>query len=531
MQGISILIVDDDRLLVEKLEKTMKWERLGITAVLTANNIRQARSLLLEYPVQLMLCDIDMPQGSGLELLEWVRDQEIKVECVFLSSYANFAYAQKALRLSSREYLLKPISNADLEIALSHIIEGMQKEQKQPAAQESTPREKLWEDLLLRRVPEELCIRNAVRDGICKDTEQFVLVLVRILEHPKKGREKTDIAIFDFVIHNVISEYFEQKTPEKPEALVHISDLEWMLLLRADSSLSGAAGTRDGSSPEEELIQLLRKVLKCRIGVYISEVSSFKNLGSSRARLEYMESHAVLDEDYLLYEKSWSEARECRVPAPWEVWQKEMLQPDGSRSVQERVLDYLQEQRSRSGWSPESLDFFLHRFIRMLYQYLNDVKYDSSQIFDRQEYAGYEKAAAASMAGTKEFICYIFEKLEAAGRASESKKDVVSQLKEYIEAHLDEELSRAELAQLVCFSEGYVSKLFLKETGTTLPNYIAECRIQKAKEYLENSALPVSRIAAEVGYNSFSYFSKTFRELTGCTPNEYRMKINKKEHS
>ena len=44
-----------------------------------------------------MLCDIDMPQGSGLELLEWLRNHEIQIECIFLSSYANFAYAQKAL--------------------------------------------------------------------------------------------------------------------------------------------------------------------------------------------------------------------------------------------------------------------------------------------------------------------------------------------------------------------------------------------------------------------------------------------------
>lgn len=121
--AITILIVDDDKLLVDKLEETVNWSKIGIDMVFTANNIRQAQKLLEEYPIEMLLCDIDMPQGNGLELLEWIRYKKLDIECAFLSSYANFAYAQMALKLSSREYLLKPISNTDLEIALLRLVE------------------------------------------------------------------------------------------------------------------------------------------------------------------------------------------------------------------------------------------------------------------------------------------------------------------------------------------------------------------------------------------------------------------------
>ena len=94
--GISILIVDDDKLLVEKLEETVNWSGIGIDMVFTANNIRQAQKLLEEYPIEMLLCDIEMPQGNGLELLEWIRYKKLDIECTFLSSYANFAYAQMA---------------------------------------------------------------------------------------------------------------------------------------------------------------------------------------------------------------------------------------------------------------------------------------------------------------------------------------------------------------------------------------------------------------------------------------------------
>ena len=208
MTGISILIVDDDKLLVEKLEKTVDWERLNIATVFTAYNIRQARSLMEEYPVHILLCDIDMPQGNGLELLEWVRAKELDIECMFLSSYANFAYAQMAVRLTARDYLLKPISNMDLERVLERIVGIVQKKQKAEDIQIRSPRMKMWENLLLRRVPEDICIREAVENKICRKEERFSLVLVRILESAHLETEKKDIAIFDFVIRNITSEFF-----------------------------------------------------------------------------------------------------------------------------------------------------------------------------------------------------------------------------------------------------------------------------------------------------------------------------------
>lgn len=164
--AITILIVDDDKLLVDKLEETVNWSKIGIDMVFTANNIRQAQKLLEEYPIEMLLCDIDMPQGNGLELLEWIRYKKLDIECAFLSSYANFAYAQMALKLSSREYLLKPISNTDLEIALLRLVEIVKEKQQKTKAQENTEQKekKLWEDLLIQCMQEEYWIEQAKKE-------------------------------------------------------------------------------------------------------------------------------------------------------------------------------------------------------------------------------------------------------------------------------------------------------------------------------------------------------------------------------
>ena len=177
--AITILIVDDDKLLVDKLEETVNWSKIGIDMVFTANNIRQAQKLLEEYPIEMLLCDIDMPQGNGLELLEWIRYKKLDIECAFLSSYANFAYAQMALKLSSREYLLKPISNTDLEIALLRLVEIVKEKQQKTKAQENTEQKekKLWEDLLIQCMQEEYWIEQAKKKYDDPD-EKFCLIVL-----------------------------------------------------------------------------------------------------------------------------------------------------------------------------------------------------------------------------------------------------------------------------------------------------------------------------------------------------------------
>ena len=79
---MNICIVDDDKYVVEKIVNGIDWKKWDIEGVYTAYNSRQAREILSTLQVDILLSDIEMPQGSGLELLEWVREQKLPVECI-----------------------------------------------------------------------------------------------------------------------------------------------------------------------------------------------------------------------------------------------------------------------------------------------------------------------------------------------------------------------------------------------------------------------------------------------------------------
>lgn len=98
---------------------------------------------------------------------------------------------------------------------------------------------------------------------------------------------------------------------------------------------------------------------------------------------------------------------------------------------------------------------------------------------------------------------------------------MVAELVDFINAHLNEDLSLERLAHEVNYSEYYICRIFKKITNYTLTNYIIEKRISKAAYFLKGD-LPISKVAENVGFNNYSYFYKTFRKMMGTSPVDYR---------
>ena len=92
---MQALIVDDDIATVDVVENSIDWKSLGVTEIFTAYNISRAKEILSERNVDIIISDIEMPKGSGIDLLEWIRENEIPGEFLFLTCYEKFDYAAK----------------------------------------------------------------------------------------------------------------------------------------------------------------------------------------------------------------------------------------------------------------------------------------------------------------------------------------------------------------------------------------------------------------------------------------------------
>ena len=97
-------------------------------------------------------------------------------------------------------------------------------------------------------------------------------------------------------------------------------------------------------------------------------------------------------------------------------------------------------------------------------------------------------------------------------------KDII----DYIQLHLEEELSLNYLAEYFHKNASALSHSFSKETGISLTKYIHQERIREALRLFNSTDFSVSDVAVMVGYQDFSYFSKVFSGQVGMSPREYK---------
>ncbi|MEL6320663.1 MAG: AraC family transcriptional regulator [Cyanobacteria bacterium J06626_14] len=99
----------------------------------------------------------------------------------------------------------------------------------------------------------------------------------------------------------------------------------------------------------------------------------------------------------------------------------------------------------------------------------------------------------------------------------------LSQVLDFIDAHLDEEVKLANLAQVTDMSPYHFSRLFKQSTGLSPHQYLLQQRIERAKQLLKQTNQSILDIAVACGFNSHSHLSRQFRQLTGVTPKAYRI--------
>ena len=112
--SFQLLIVDDEVPIRKALASYIPWEEYNCTVYDTASNGKEAIKKLEAHPVDLVITDVKMPLIDGIELSKYIYDNYPDTLVIILSGYAEFEYAQSAMRYHVSEYLLKPVSKDKL---------------------------------------------------------------------------------------------------------------------------------------------------------------------------------------------------------------------------------------------------------------------------------------------------------------------------------------------------------------------------------------------------------------------------------
>lgn len=126
---IRALIIDDEKQSVQLIKERTEWKKLKIDEVYEAYSADEARKVMEEHGIQLVLCDIEMPGENGLEFIQWLREESDlngkNMECIILTCYPEYSYMRKALQLGCSDYLIKPIEKKELEKVVEKAVSAI----------------------------------------------------------------------------------------------------------------------------------------------------------------------------------------------------------------------------------------------------------------------------------------------------------------------------------------------------------------------------------------------------------------------
>lgn len=472
------------------------WESIGVHRVFSAENIKQALDVLNTFSIDIIATDVEMPMGSGLELLEWLSEHQYPAETLVISGYAHFTYAQRAIEYGSRRYLLKPLSCKEFSLVLAEIV------QERTSRSSSSGLMQSGQDVLHAPRTEAFIARLSEKPSAAQADIRYFLIQLRLslAEEPDETRSR----LRTHIVQSVILEMFE-KSVFTPENICMDPPRDWSLIV------SGPAEPAVLEEIFERIQTYLEETAHLPGCVYISAPTAVGELKERHTQFTDFCGQCLYIEHAIIRQDEWQKAAEAAVVPLDAGALTECLQAGTFDSALCQINAYVDELVRQKQATQLRICALTDELLRIARSMLDSYGID-----------GLFRDTPVSLAALKKAIQGLIEKLKEATNTETKRKKLVAVIRQYIDEHLDKELNRKSLANLFFFSEDYLARVFKQETGENISDYIIERRIRRAERYLRETELPIGTVAIRVGYNNFSYFSKKFKELTGKSPNEYR---------
>ncbi|THF77346.1 response regulator transcription factor [Cohnella fermenti] len=549
---LTMLVVDDEIYALKGITQGIDWSDLPIGTILEAEDVEEAKRRLREQPVDLVISDIEMPGANGLELLRHIRETSPNTLTIFLTGHARFEYAQEALQNGCFDYVLKPVDHDVLkEIARRGVAELIRRKEqakfedtlesyrRQWASQLPILVERFWQDVLAGRLSmsAERLNRELALFGIPLSADRQALPILLSIEHWEMELDARDESIMEYAVRKAAAEIV---LGEQAIGAV-LQDRSGLNLALVYSSAEANGGQSPDQSPGRsrpellarcaEYVKACQEYFHCRVSCYVGESVPISRLAAALEKLSQLE-RANLSETRSVIDAPQKEAELAAAgttagagagPAMPSFTEWGLLLDRGEAGELAKELERTMARFQSEGATREHLEQFYFGYAHMLLQAASRRGLSIYDALAAQELA--EGQTARSAAAMSAWALKLAVKLGAAcADGSKETSAIIAKVHSYIQDHLHEDIGRDDIARCVYRNPAYLSRLFRKETGLSLTDYIAQVKIERAKKLLTDTNDKISNIAEGLGYLHFSYFAKLFRKTTGLTPQEYRKK-------
>lgn len=509
---LKVIFADDEPMILRGLEKLIDWEKIGVKVVGMARNGQEALDLIDEHKPDLVISDINMPKFSGIDLLKRLNEEESEVKLIFISGYQEFEYARDALKYGAIDYLIKPVNEQQLLMAVQKVIDSVGIEQQQPITLElhigddSTGMD--FEDL----------IADSQQHLI--DEEGHYCVFCCYMDDVEACSED-ELEILQFSVKNIIEDLL---APVKGHWIISKEDRIYILLYDHDVNEVEAVM----STLPREIIETIKGTIKQSVSMSTSNIVDDINdiqlafkLSNERIKQRYFYGPGCVYN----YSRSGQSKYTLEDLYKAQVSILDSINSYDRNKIYKVVKYYMEIVKDVSLWNKQSTLNYCLATLVFIQEHLvvasNQIKKrDFNVIKEAYEKTKYYEQAIDLMSQTCETYLQ-----EIVSHISSHQNDEIKKVKAYIQDHYSEAIKLETLADLVFMNPNYFSGYFKKHVGVKFKEYITNYRINEAEKLMLGTNYKVYEIAEAVGFGDYRHFSEVFKKIKGQNPSEYRKRI------
>jgi two-component system response regulator YesN len=514
---MNILIIDDHISVLKGIMSGVNFVSVGIDNIFTATNVQDAKEIINTNDINILLSDIEMPGENGLSLCKWVFENYPSTVIILLTSHASFTYAKESIKFGCFDYIIQPSPYHEIEEVIMRAVSKILSERQKNHYQDFG------------------FISNIVLNlfSLNPSNKQQSIVSLNQMGYPLQEESNIQAIIID------IYPYSESESPTLSDMPIFITLLESanksfyspaiypliclnrfkqfvVLLFCNDNSL-------DTITPNafESFYQNLCKEIGSELACYATSRDKLVNIRDVIFKGDQLLKNNVTKKPGMHFIE-----KDVFIPEATSIleniarWTR-LLANNQFALLEENIFSFLNFNVSINRLNLERLCKFHQQLTKVFFVYSYQQNIDIMGLFtDEYNYNKYMNSFK-DIKSLKKGISFIIKAIAAAS-STDASKDDVQRAKEYILANISNNISVKDVADYVHLSPEYFSKLFKKEIGENVKNYILRIKVDAAKDLLENPNIPVSIVASELGYSSFSHFTQMFKKHENVTPSEYR---------
>ncbi|KRE96679.1 AraC family transcriptional regulator [Paenibacillus sp. Soil766] len=473
-----VIIVDDEPWAIKGIRSAFNWSQYGFEITGQFTSVHKAFEYICEESPDLVFTDIRMPEISGLDLIKMTKDKGLDVEFVIVSGFAEFAYAQEALRYGALDYCLKPL---DIELA-DPLIEKL--------ALHFSNKRSIRNNLILEALTSsDKSEMNRLTHIFDRSTDYYFRVVIMYSIGEKKHDHDLNVLNFNPVLEVDLG---SRKTLYiiKSESMTDL-DVSFESTIFTDLDIK-AVGISSISNHYDHMAKLIKEADIAASTVFLNGANGIYEY---EQKLNLVKPY-IDDISTIIQEKKFEDMDD----------------------IMDRLMLYFNQNNLGMG---EVVYLWNQVVSSLVGSYYEELKYMELDFLNYSELKERFETFESLCSFLYDILTYI-KQLNYQSANEGDKNSYFTQMVKYIDNNYQSELYLKDLSVKFLINQVYCCQLFKKNLGKTFSEYVTDLRMKKACELLKHTELSIDEIAAKVGYMDYYYFNKVFKKQSGITPTKFR---------